>query len=166
MKQQLLWLSSIAIVGGLAVAVAAENPSQNQSGRFTMSPAGDGAFIRLDTQTGVMALCKQDRSDWTCRAMPDATNKMNDEIASLKAENKQLKDEIQQMEETFGLNGPPAPGAGSGGAPAITPPGFKLPSEQDVDKALDYVERMIKKFRDRFRKLEQAERPEPETTPL
>ena len=38
------------------------------------------------------------------------------------------------------------------------PPGgiTKLPTEEEVDKALDYVERMFKKFRDRMQKFETA----------
>ena len=38
---------------------------------------------------------------------------------------------------------------------------FKLPTEQEVDQALDYFERMLKKFQDRLKRLERkSETPE------
>ncbi len=171
MKRQLLIVVSAFSVSAATPSLAADTSANNANGRFTMAPADNGGFVRLDTQTGVMALCKKANSGWSCNDMPDTSRKLTDEIASLKTENNALKGEIQAMEETFGLNDPAAPGKQSqnGGAPAPVPPKFKLPTEQEVDKALDYVERMLKKFRDRFRSLEDSkkkQKQEPETTPL
>ena len=45
--------------------------------------------------------------------------------------------------------------------PAGNRPDFKLPSEKEVDQALDYFERMLKKFQDRLKRLEgKTEKPE------
>ncbi len=160
MSYRLLLISSIALIGTGGLAIGADN----QLDRYTMAPADGGGFVRLDTQTGAMAFCDPEGTGWSCRAMPDATRDASEQIAALRAENKYLKDEIKRMEDTFGLNGNQAQGDGQGPPPA--PPSFKVPSEQDVDKALDYVERMIKKFRDRLQKLEKETKPQPDTTPL
>ncbi len=147
-----------------APALAADKP-----GRYTMMPADKG-FIRLDTETGAMALCtrKGDKAeDWACEEMPESQQATRKEIERLQAENKTLKDDIRRMEETFGLGDP---GKGTpGDKKAEGPPGgprpggrLELPSEQDVDKALDYLGRMLRKFRDKLKELE----PEKGGTPL
>lgn len=142
-----------AILAGLALATvpaaAAETP---QAGRYTMTPA-EGGFVRLDTETGAMALCARKDSQWSCEAMPDDQQSQRRDIERLEAENKALKDEIRRMEEVMGL-GDPKPGE-SGPQGAERPKGgLGLPSEQDVDKAFDYVQRMLKKFQEKMRELE------------
>ncbi len=162
----MFWFHHIITVVAFLIAstVAIHAQTSAPSGRYTMSPIDDG-FIRLDTQTGAMALCKSkdDNGNWACKSMPDATKALNEQIVQLKAENTRLKEEIKQMEEVFGLNGK---------APQnkATPPKFSLPTEKDVDKALDYVERMFKKFRERIERLEEGQKdqsePDQGTTPL
>ena len=70
-----------------------------------------------------------------------------DEIERLQSENKSLKAQVDHLEETLGL--------GEGQADAAKP-GTKLtlPTEQDVDKAFDYFERMLNKLHERMDKLE------------
>lgn len=154
-------------LAGLAVAIATAwvaVPSlvlaQERPGRFTMSPV-DGGFVRLDTESGAMALCNAQPRDttnasgqWACQPMGDASA----DVRKLEAENKDLRAEIKRMEDLLGLNGDKPkgdekhaeqrPGAGSGP--------FNLPSEQEVDKALGYMERMMKKFHDTMKRLEGA----------
>ena len=58
------------------------------------------------------------------------------------------------MEEHLGLRGDNA-------KPSKKPSDFKLPTEKEVDQALDYFERMLKKFQDRLKRLERkSETPE------
>lgn len=129
-----------------------------------MSPV-DGGFVRLDRETGAMSICRKTDESWSCSAMDDADQDALKEIDRLKAENQDLKDEIRRMEGVFGLDGQrPAPGGpgrplpdiggGPPGGPLGGPPGglpkFDLPSEKDVDRAIDYLEGMIRKFRERF----------------
>ncbi len=119
-------------VGGLAALLAVFSVpgsgfGADAPGRYAMSPT-EGGFVRLDTQTGAMALCNR--------------------IDALEKENQKLKDDIKRLEETFAET----PGAGPDG-----PKSFTMPEEKDVDKAFDYVESMIKKFRERMKKLEEKE---------
>lgn len=139
---------------GLALAVAAGVAAETPQtpGRYTMTPA-EGGFVRLDTQSGAMALCAKQDDQWACRDMPDAQAAQRRDIERLEAENKALKDEIRRMEEVLGL-GEPKPGE-SGPKAAERPKGkLELPTEQDLDKAFDYVQRMLKKFQERMRELE------------
>lgn len=139
------------------------------SDRYTMSPV-DGGFVRLDKKTGAMSLCGKSNDTWTCEAMKDNSQELREQLDALRAENADLKDEIRRMEEVFGLNGK-RDGEGRPGPQANQPPGeFNLPSEQDVDKAIDYLEGMIRKFRERFEdfgdKTDPDKNPPKEVTPL
>lgn len=139
---------------GLA-ALAGTAAAEEKSGRYTMTPVDNG-FVRLDTETGDMALCRREGAAWSCQAMADSSRPLQQEYDRLLAENKELKAEIKRLDEIAGL-GDRKPGTDR---PA---PGFKLPSEQDVDKALDYVQRMVRKFKEKLRELERDEAPK---TPL
>jgi hypothetical protein len=167
----------LAIAGGLLIAmpVQAQETAGMAAGRYTMQKTDDG-FLRLDTQTGAVALCRKQSDSWGCRTIsgtreegrsaagsaPDSS-RGNDqdttaggpgELELLRRENAELKDEVARLEEMLGLRGP-----GQGERH-----GFKLPSEKDVDQAFDYFERMLRKFQDRLKKLE-PETPQSEPRP-
>jgi hypothetical protein len=130
------------LAAGAGAAMAAD-----AAGRYSMSPA-DGGFVRLDTQTGLMSLCQKAGTDWSCADMAESADSVRKRLNELEAENKALKDDVKRMEETFGL------AEGAPGKPGEPTPKITMPSEQDVDKAFDYLEGMIKKFRERMKKLE------------
>lgn len=126
--------------------MAAQPPSvpaaDERPGRFTLQPA-EGGFIRLDTATGDVSLCVRTAGSFECRPVKDDRD-MQREVARLVDENRDLKAEIKRLEGLLELDG----GAGK------SKPRLELPSEEDVDKALGYVERMFKKFRDKLRELD------------
>lgn len=144
-------------IGGTAVA------QDQRPGRYTITPA-NGGFIRLDTETGATAFCKGqaagDQSQWQCTPMGDGQQALQKQIEDLKAENKALRDELKRMEDVF-VQGGGKPGEERHGEAR---PGGKLelPSEQDVDKAFDYFEKMMKKLRERMRRLEKPDDTAPE----
>lgn len=140
------WLGSalVAFVLLAAPGFAAEE----ESGRYTMERTEDG-IVRLDTQTGAMSLCRRDEGRWSCESMEDGQRAMREEMDRLEAENRSLRAQIEDMEETLGL------GANQGDANKSQK--FALPSEQDVDKAFDYLEAMLKKLKDRMERLEEKE---------
>lgn len=127
----------------LLVLVATAASSADSQGRYVMSPT-EGGFARLDTETGAMSLCGRKGDRWVCEPMADAAMTLREERSRLAAENAELKAEVRRLE---GLLGP-------GGERRSAERKFELPSEQDVDRALDYVQRMYRKFRDRLKELE------------
>ena len=141
-------LLAAAVFGCLPAASFA---ADEKAGRYTMAPA-DGGFARLDTETGAMSLCTRKSGQWACEEMPDATKDLRKENDRLAAENKELKADIRRMEEMLGLGGEKE----KDGEKRAERPGGKLqlPSEEDVDKALGYIERMFKKFRDKMKQFE------------
>lgn len=147
---------AITLLSG-AVPVAAATPEP--AGRYTMSPT-EGGFVRLDTHTGTMALCTRKDEAWSCADMPESADASRKRIDQLEADNNSLRDELKRLQETVGA----APGGGAPGGDGIVPgiPGeapkpFAMPDEKDVDKAFDYIESMIKKFRERVKRLEEKD---------
>lgn len=138
MRAIALAVPALALAGLGAVSAAA----QERSGRYTMSPI-DGGFVRLDTETGAMSTCSRRDSKWICEPMGDEGQSLRAELDRLRAENRRL-------EALAGI--PPTPGE-------VDPPGkrLELPSEEDVDKAFDYVERLFRKFRDRIKQFEKED---------
>lgn len=151
-----------ALLGAGMVAAGPLAAQESAAGRYTMHKTDDG-FVRLDTQTGAVSLCQKDNGGWRCREIANASEQEKnagagagaDELAQLRQENKELREEIVRLEELLGLRGP-----SEGSRPRDH--SFKLPSEKDVDQAFDYFERMLRKFQDRLKRLEQEKQPGPE----
>lgn len=139
MRALIIAVPAIAAVGlGAATVVG-----QERQGRFAMSPVENG-FVRLDTETGAMSFCTQKDGRWTCELMADEAKAIQDEVA-------RLRDEVRRLREQA---------AAPESAPPDERPGRKLelPTEEEVDKALDYFENIFKKFRERIEKFEREER--------
>ncbi|MCH9765194.1 MAG: hypothetical protein K0U34_04275, partial [Alphaproteobacteria bacterium] len=149
-------LVTAVLQGPSAMAADAEN------GRYAMTPS-EGGFLRLDKQTGAVSLCKNTAGKVVCDLAEDSHSKYAAQIESLKKENQKLRAEVDRLEQHFGLS-PDNKGKPNDLAPPVPPSSaFKVPREEDVDQMFDYVEGMLKKFRERIRKLEQKPKPE---TPL
>jgi len=86
--------------------------AQERPGRYTMSPV-EGGFLRLDTETGAIALCTRRNETWSCEPVADTA--------------------------------PPKPAAG---------PRVQMPSEPEIDRAIDELERLFKKYRERLREFD------------
>ncbi len=147
MKRSSLVVSLLIAVGlaGLAL-VAVSGPKAEESGdRYSMTPTTNGV-VRLDRETGAMSLCTGAAGQWSCQDMNDSQRTLVAEIDRLRAENKSLKDQLDQMDQSLGLNddGPPA-----------RKHKFKLPTEEDVDRAFDYLEAMAKKIHERLDRLQE-----------
>ena len=145
--------SSLLVSAAAAIAVSTM-PGLSQSsmptgspGRFTMHPT-DGGVLRMDTQTGALSMCKQVSGSWSCSILPDDRTALSGEIDRLKSENAELKSSVKRLEELAGV-------------PAGSEDGKigKLPTEEDVDKAMSYVQRMLKKFKEKLRELEDTDPP-------
>jgi hypothetical protein len=132
---------------GVVFTAISANATGDKPGRYTMSPADGGGFVRLDTQTGAMALCQRSAGDWTCREMAEPARGLAEEVERLRGENERLRSEIRQMEEIL---------LGEKRAETKRPrgPDFKLPTEEDVDQAMSYVQRMLRRLREKWKELE------------
>lgn len=144
------------LIALLAISASARGEDANDNrGRYSMSPV-EGGQLRLDKETGAVALCARKGETWTCEPVEDKAKTIEEKLKLLEDENKELKNHITNLEAMLDKDSK----GGDKGPPAGSMP---IPSEEDVDKALDYVERMFKKFRDRLQKLE---KPAPDAAPV
>jgi hypothetical protein len=133
-----------------ASAVAAQGTPDSENGRYVLSTVGDGV-LRLDTRTGAVSTCNNSSSGWACYAVPDERAALDAEIGRLRAD--KLKAELAAREPTVpGKIEEPMPKSDS-----LKKPGAKvaegerkieipLPSEQDMDRMMSFLERAWRKL--------------------
>jgi hypothetical protein len=108
-------------------------PAAEIAGRYVLEKVEQG-FLRLDSETGAMALCSAKAGVWECRTIKDQGLDLTVEIGRLKAENDRLKARVSELEK--------------GGGP------IKLPSDQEVDRMMDIFGKMFDRFLDFAREMD------------
>jgi hypothetical protein len=136
-------LSLVAIILA-ASAITATAADESTPGRYTLTPSANG-FVRLDTQTGQVSECTGTPANLVCKSSPD-------ERAAMQAEIDRLQKEIDGLKATTSAQTALDQG-----------PQLTIPSDKDVDKAFNFMERMIKRFKGLIEEMRKA--PE-ESTPL
>ena len=141
---------AVCCLGG-AGTVSAQSLPDSENGRYTLSPAGDGAVIRLDTRTGTVSNCNNSGAGWACYAVPDERTAMDAEIGRLQAENEKLKARFASRDGTVEgkidepLPKDALPKSDKQAAPKVAEGERKLeiplPSDQDMDRVMSFVER-------------------------
>ena len=124
-----------------SVALAAETPAP---GRYTLTPSA-GGYVRLDTQTGQVSECTGVATNLVCKSTADERAAMQTEIDRLQAKVDALEASgVSTAAEQKSLE-------------------LQIPADKDVDKAFNFLERMIKRFKGLIEEL----RKEPsQSTPL
>ncbi len=159
---RLSWLVAVTCLAGLAPAFAAETPDA-ENGRYTLQPSGD-SMIRLDTRTGTVSNCSNSAAGWACYAVPDERAALDTEIGRLQVENAKLKEQLASREPLpvpgkiedalpksdkqaapNAADGQRADGQRADGQRKIEIP---LPSDQDMDRVMSFLERAWRRLID------------------
>lgn len=114
-----------------------------QTARFRFEPVRDG-FLRLDRQTGQVALCSARPAGWACEAVPEERTALENEIARLQDEVSSLRREVASLREPPAPPRPPAdlaprPPAREGDKGGELT--LKMPTQDDVDRATAALQR-------------------------
>ncbi len=143
MKQTVL---TIMVAGTLFVF---SDPASAENGRYTMTPTKDG-ILKLDTRTGAVSLCSRSPKGWSCNSVDSNDRNSRSRIRELEEENAQLRAQLKEAQR----------GAmpGEGGK-------IDIPSEEDVDKAMDFMERLLHRFKGMVEDLKK-EKKQDEEVPL
>ena len=134
-------------------AANAESMPDTENGRYALSRVGDGAVIRLDTRTGTVSNCSNSNGGWACYAVPDERAAMDAEIGRLLAENEKLKAQLASRDgNTDGKSSEALPKSDKQADPNAAEGGRKLeiplPSDQDMDRAMSFLERAWRRLID------------------
>ena len=118
----------------VATSICIPSTAVAQSGRYTIEKSEDG-YVRMDTTTGEMSFCRTEGDQIVCKLSADDRAALNEHIAELEAR-------IAALEHRLAAGNPdPAP------AP-------ELPSEQDLEKTLGFMEKFFRRFMDIVKDLE------------
>lgn len=155
------WSVAAVLAGVLASSaglVAAQSAPDGENGRYSMTPIPDGV-LRLDTRTGTVSTCTKNGAGWACYAVPDERSALDAEIGRLQAEVEKLKaqlaagptvsgkiDEAMPKSDPLQKAEPPAQGPKvAEGERKIEIP---LPSDQDVDRVMSFLEKAWRRLID------------------
>lgn len=142
--------AAMAVSGGL---VAAQSVPDGENGRFSMTPIPEGV-LRLDTRTGTVSTCTKDDAGWACYAVPDERSALDAEIGRLQAEVEKLKGQLAAGPTVSGKIGEALPKSDplkkadpklAEGERKIEIP---LPSDQDVDRVMSFLEKAWRRLID------------------
>ena len=121
-------ISTILIAGSV---FAASSIAQAETGRYSMTQTKDG-ILRLDTKTGAVSLCARSSGGWKCQGVEGDNGSLQDRVRHLEQENDRLRAQLDAAKL----------------APAPRDSGkLTAPSEEDVDKAMDFMERLLNRFK-------------------
>lgn len=140
-----LMVMAIAVAGMAPGALAQTNPAPND--RYMISPVEDG-ILRVDRKTGRVSICRKGGGDWTCELVPDDLRALKREIDQLSVENLRLRSALAKFDPEAARQ--PAPGPAT---PRPETGNNQLPTEEEVDKAVSLVERMMRRFMEAARNL-------------
>lgn len=145
-----VFAAAMAIGGGLMAAPAAPD---GENGRYSMTPIPEGV-LRLDTRTGTVSTCTKNDAGWACYAVPDERTALDAEIGRLQAEVEKLKGQLAAGPTVSGKVDEALPKSdqlkkaepkAAEGERKIEIP---LPSDQDVDRVMSFLEKAWRRLID------------------
>lgn len=129
------------IVPVLAVPLLS-GASASDTERYRLEKTDDG-YVRMDTRTGEMSVCAERRGEMVCRMAADERTAMQDEIDRLQGDVESLEHRVDRLENSLTARVEKT-----------------LPTEEEFDKSLDYMERFFRGFMGIVKELEdEADRP-------
>jgi len=144
MKQIGMSIAVVAMVyigAAIGPAFADEPAPDTEGGRYVFSKQANG-FLRLDTQSGAVALCNEQPVGWACQAAPEDRAMFERELARLQNENAALKRALL----AHGLSLPAGVAPDAAAAPNDLT--VHLPSDADIDRAFAFVGHVWQRFMD------------------
>jgi hypothetical protein len=129
------------LVAFVTAALMGPAGAEDADGRYRLSPTPDG-YLKLDSRSGAVSECKRGPDGYQCRLVPDEQAALQAEIDRLAKENAALKEQLAKA-------GPPLPERpGESARPEKAP---VLPGEDEIDRALGFMEKVLRRFMSIFR---------------
>ena len=117
----------------------------NDAERYKLEKSANG-YVRMDTQTGAMSICEEKEGQLVCRVAADERSAFQDEIDRLQDKVKGLDERVSKLENSLSQKLESS-----------------LPSEEDFNKTMSYMERFLRSFMGIVKDMEKAE-PAPQKT--
>lgn len=131
-------MSRIAVISPLLLLPLLTGASANEPDRYRLEKTPDG-YVRMDTRTGEMSVCQEKWGELVCRMAADERTAVQDEIERLQAGMKALEDRLATVKA---LEDRVARLENSVTARIEQ----SLPTEEDFNKTMSYMERFFRSF--------------------
>lgn len=119
----------IATIAPVAlILLVAANAGAADTDRYRLEKTDTG-YVRMDTQTGEMSICEERGGQLICKLATDARTAFEGEVERLQDAVKVLEERVAKLETAL---------------PAK--PQTALPSEEEFEKTLGYMERFLRRF--------------------
>lgn len=119
----------IATVAPVVLTVLAmANANAADADRYRLEKTDNG-YVRMDTRTGEMSICQEQTGQLVCKLATDARSAFESEVERLQTAVTALEDRIGKLEAAL---------------PAK--PQSALPSEEEFEKTMGYMERFLRRF--------------------
>lgn len=119
----------------VAATLLAGSAHAEGEGRYRMEKT-EGGFVRLDTTTGEVSLCREQDGQIVCRMAAD-------ERAAFEKEFDLLTKRVEALEK--------------GGATALSDAKPALPTDEEIDRTMSIMEKMMQRFMGIVKNLEDGE---------
>ncbi|WP_157018666.1 hypothetical protein [Mesorhizobium xinjiangense] len=119
--------SIIVISATLAFGVA--TASAQDSGRYQLEKTNEG-YVRMDTETGQMSICEERSGQLVCKLAADDRDALQDQIEA-------LQDDVAAIDKRLSALEGETPATNDG-----------LPTEEEFEKSMSYMERFFRRFMD------------------
>ena len=129
------------------LAGAQQSRPDTEAGRYVLKRVDDG-FLRVERESGATSLCAKRDARWVCEAVADDRAVLEEEIDRLVRENGELAREIGRLKNRIArLEDGQAPKR-SPGRSDDEQPLFDVPTNKDVDRAMESFDRMMRRLLD------------------
>jgi hypothetical protein len=128
------------VIAAATVFVSQVAGAQAAEDHYRLEKTENG-YVRMDTQTGAMSLCEERSGQLVCKLAADEREAYQTQIDQLQGALKALEDRVSVLEKN---------------RPALQAPA--LPSEEEFEKGMGYMERFFRRFMDIVKDFDKEER--------
>lgn len=101
----------------------------------------DHGYVRMDTRTGAMSICEEQSGELVCKPAADERDASREQIEHLEAAVRALEKRVAALERNL---------------PSVQVPA--LPSEEEFDKGMDYMDRLLRRLMGIVKDMEREEK--------
>ncbi|MER8700071.1 MULTISPECIES: hypothetical protein [unclassified Mesorhizobium] len=127
------------LIPAALVSLVAASAFSDEADRYRLEKSANG-YVRMDTQTGAMSLCEERSGQLVCKMAADERAAFQGEVDRLQSSVKALDERVAKLENSLAAR-------------------FEstLPSEEDFNKTMGYMERFLRSFMDIVKDMDKDE---------
>ena len=114
------------LIPAALVSLVAASAFSGETDRYRLEKSANG-YVRMDTQTGAMSICEERSGQLVCKMAADERAAFQHEVDRLQTSLKALDERVAKLENSLSAT---------------------LPSEEEFNKTMSYMERFLRGFID------------------